>query len=65
MNDTEELEARVTLLETDMAEVKDDVEDVESVNILQEQSLNTLEDEIFDNDNDIEGTLLLSGIIIE
>ena len=55
MNDTEELEARVTLLESDMIEVKDEVDEVESVNILQEQTLNTLEAEINDNENDIEG----------
>ena len=57
-NDTEELEARVTLLEADMVEVKDEVDEVESVNFLQEQTLNTLEAEIFDNENDIEGSIL-------
>ena len=31
------------------------MDEVESVNILQEQTLNTLEAEIFDNENDIEG----------
>ena len=38
-----------------MVNLEDDIEDEESVNILQEQTLNTLEAEIFDNKNDIEG----------
>ena len=67
-NDTEELEARVTVLEESMLEVEenvnflknrfvglsDDMEDVETANVLQDERLNTLEAEILDNDNDIE-----------
>ena len=55
MNNTEELEARVTALEETVADLENDMDNVESVNILQEQTLNTLEIDISDNENDIEG----------
>ena len=62
LNNTEELEARVTVLEesvadleVDMVEVKDNVEDAETLNLLQEQRLNTIEVDLLDNDEDIEG----------
>ena len=62
LNDTEELEARVTVLEesvadleTNVVELIDEVDDIESSNILQEERLNTLDQEVNDNIDDIEG----------
>ena len=69
LNDTEELEARVTVLEESMMEVvedvvilqngfvtlTDEVDDVESDNTLQDQRLNIIEVDISDSENDIEG----------
>ena len=66
LNTTEELEARVTALEgtvidleASVVELTDEVDDIESSNILQEQRLNTLDIEVNDNINDIEGIHLL------
>ena len=62
LNNTEELEARVTVLEesvtdleTNVVELIDEVDDIESSNILQEERLNTLDQEVNDNIDDIEG----------
>ena len=55
MNNTEELEARVTDLEETVADLEVDINNVESVNILQEQTPNILELDLLDNDEDLEG----------
>ena len=76
MSTTKELEARVTALEESMVEVEEDVnilqngftilsdevDDVESVNIQQDERineqdgrLNLIENDVSDNENDIEG----------
>ena len=62
LNDTDELEAKVTVLEESVADLEgnvaaiaDEVDDVESHNILQDQRLNIIETDISDNENDIEG----------
>ena len=62
LNNTEELEARVPALEESMVEVEEDItaltndmDNVESVNILQKQTMNILEADLLDNDEDIEG----------
>ena len=55
MNDTQGLEALVAILEETVVDLEDDVKDVESsLNLLQEQRLNTIEVELLDSDNDIE-----------
>ena len=53
MNDTAELEARVTVLEEQMVDVEDDIneltdeiDDVETANILQDGRLNSMDDDI-------------------
>ena len=46
-----------------MVNLEDDIEDAESVNILQEQTLNSLEIDISDNQNDIEGKLILLVLV--
>ena len=45
-----------------MVDLEDDIEDVESVNILQEQKLNIMETDMSDNENDIEGFYSISPI---
>ena len=46
-------------LEIDVVELTDEVDDVESINTLQEQRLNTIEIDLLDNDEDIEGLFQL------
>ena len=45
-----------------MADLENDMDNVESVNILQEQTLNTLEIAVLDNDSDLEGWFVSSFI---
>ena len=49
------LEESVADLETNVVELIDEVDDIESSNILQEERLNTLDQEVNDNIDDIEG----------
>ncbi len=53
-----ELEEDVVLLQHGLVSLADDLDDVETVNILQQETLNSLTDEINDNEDDIEGRLL-------
>ena len=52
-NDTSELEASVTILE-------EEVEELETSDSQQNDRLNNMDTDISDNENDIEGTVLLS-----
>ena len=56
-NSTDDLEVRVTLLEDDVADLQDEVEEVETANTLQNERLNIMEDSINNNENDIDGML--------
>ena len=56
-NSTDDLEVRVTLLEDDVADLQDEVEEVETDNTLQDERLNIMEDSINNNENDIDGKL--------
>ena len=45
------------ILEESVADLEVDMDNVETANLLQDERVNTLEAEIFDNENDIEGFL--------
>ena len=68
MNDTAELEARVTVLEEQMVDVEDDIneltdeiDDVETANILQDGRLNSIDDDISNNEDTINSADSLSS----
>ena len=56
-NSTDDLEVRVTLLEEDVADLQDELEEVEIDINLHDERLNIMEDSINNNENDIDGTL--------
>ena len=53
----------VSILQNGFVTLTDEVDDVESVNILQDDRLNIMESDISDNENDIEGNMTLQTII--
>ena len=53
----DDLEVRVTLLKDDVADLQDEVEEVETANTLQDERLSIMEDSINNNENDIDGML--------
>ena len=54
-NSTDDLEVRVTLLENDVTALQDEVEEVETDNTLQDERLNTMEEAVIANVNEIDG----------
>ena len=54
-NSTTDLEVRVTLLEDDVADLERDVEELRTDNTLQDERLNTIEETVAENANDIDG----------
>ena len=68
LNDTAELEARVTVLEEQMVDVEDnideltdEIDDVETANILQDERLNSMDDDISNNEDTINSADSLSS----
>lgn len=54
-NSTDDLEVRVTLLEDDVADLQDELEEVETANTLQDQRFDNVEDDISVNAAEIDG----------
>ena len=52
----------MTLLEDDVADLQDEVEEVETDNTLQDERFNTVEGNVAENSNDIDGKLLFRKI---
>ena len=68
LNDTAELEARVTVLEEQMVDVEDnideltdEIDDGKTANILQDETLNSMDDDISNNEDTINSADSLSS----
>ena len=61
-NSTDDLEVRVTVLEDDVTDLQDEVEELETDNTLQDERFNTVEGNVAENSNDIDGKLLFRKI---
>ena len=63
-NSTDDLEVRVTLLEDDVTDLQDEVEELETDNTLQDERFNTVEGNVAENSNDIDGKSYVTFLAI-
>ena len=63
-NSTDDLEVRVTILEEDVDDLETDVTDLITDDDLQDERLNTIEEIMNENSNDIDGKCLMTNNII-